>query len=182
MPNTRKAKVYIEPIETWSFFKGDRVEVLVGRDKGKQGYITQVFQERNWVIVGGLNWKYETVGKQKDFPGTILRKEMPLLVTSEIKLVDPGDCQPTDIEWRFTEQGQRVRVSMKSGRVIPIPASNDETYDYKSKNVYVERPKDTVAAAASEITFEPKLKTFEMDIMDEMNIEEDRVPKRTYWY
>lgn len=29
---------------------------------------------------------------------------------------------------------------------------------------------------------QPKLKTFEMDIMDEMDIKEDRVPKKHYWY
>jgi len=32
------------------------------------------------------------------------------------------------------------------------------------------------------ITFSPLLKTFEMDIMDEMDIKEDRVPAPTYWY
>lgn len=35
--------------------RGDRVEILVGRDKGKQGIVSQIYQERNWVIVEGLN-------------------------------------------------------------------------------------------------------------------------------
>lgn len=29
---------------------------------------------------------------------------------------------------------------------------------------------------------QPALKTFEMDIMDEMGIKEDRIPKKIYWY
>jgi hypothetical protein len=31
------------------WFRGDIVEILTGDDKGKQGYIIQVIQERNWV-------------------------------------------------------------------------------------------------------------------------------------
>lgn len=92
------------------------------------------------------------------------------------------DLQATEFEWRYTEEGERIRVSLRSGRVIPIPASHEETYDYKSPKSYVEREKDTKGDLATEVTFEPKLKTFEMDIMDEMGIKEDRIPKRAYWY
>jgi len=34
--------VVVQPVREWSFFRGDRVEVLVGRDKGKQGIVSQV--------------------------------------------------------------------------------------------------------------------------------------------
>lgn len=103
-------------------------------------------------------------------------------VTTDIKLVDPADLQPTEFEWRFTEEGKKVRISLRTGREIPIPTSNDETYDYKSKKGYYEREKDTKAADAETITFYPKLKTFEMEIMEEMGIKEDRVPAKTFWY
>lgn len=103
-------------------------------------------------------------------------------VTSDIKLVDPADLTPTEFEWRFSEDGKRIRVSLRTGREIPIPASNEETYDYKMKSAYYEREKDTKATDAEKITFYPKLKTFEMDIMDELGIKEDRVPAKTYWY
>ena len=42
--------------------------------------------------------------------------------------------------------------------------------------------KDTKALDVEEITFEPKLKTFEMDVMDAMGIKETRIPKKSYWY
>lgn len=38
------------------------------------------------------------------------------------------------------------------------------------------------AAVIEEITFQPKLCTFEMDIMEEMGIKEDRLAKKTFWY
>lgn len=97
-------------------------------------------------------------------------------------MVDPSDLQATDFEWRYTEDGKRVRISLRTGREIPVPASDEETYDYKSKSQYFERDKDTTAVAAERISFYPKLKTFEMEIMDEMGIKEDRVPAKTYWY
>jgi hypothetical protein len=40
------------------------------------------------------------------------------------------------IEWRYTEAGEKVRVSVRSGRIIPIPKAAEETYDYKTKATY----------------------------------------------
>lgn len=71
---------------------------------------------------------------------------------------------------------------MRTGRVIPLPKTMEETMDFKSKRAYVDKDKDTTANVVSEITFAPKLRTFEMDIMEELKIEEKGYPKRTYWY
>lgn len=45
-----------------------------------------------------------------------------------------------------------------------------------------ESEKDTRADDVLNITFKPELETFEMSIMKEMGIEEDRVPAPSYWY
>lgn len=103
-------------------------------------------------------------------------------MTTEVKLVDPGDFQPTEFEWRYSEDGKQIRVSLRTGREIPIPQSAEETYDYKSPETYFERAKDTKAAEVEKVTFFPKLRTFEMDIMETMGIQEDRKPTKTYWY
>lgn len=203
LPGSMRKKVFIEPIrkfliqilqilksnqnfilvpEDWMFFKGDRVEILVGKDKGKQGLVNQVIQERNWVIVEGLNAHNRVVGKDDNFPGILVKSEAPLLVTNQVKLVDPFDLLSAEVEWRYTEEGERVRVSVRSGRIIPIPKAHEETKDYKSITTYLERPKDTDGTTVTEITFSPKLMTFEMEIMEAMGITEDRVEKKTYWY
>nr|XP_034171572.1 probable 39S ribosomal protein L24, mitochondrial isoform X2 [Osmia lignaria] len=178
----RRDFVPVEPIKDWSFFRGDRVEVLVGKDRGKQGIVRDIIQERNWIIVQGLNTKLIIQGKTKDFPGVCMLIEQPLLVTTQVLLVDPYDLKGAPIEWRYTEEGERVRISTRSNRIIPIPGSSKETIDYKSPELYVDRPKDTVADDVKEVTFEAHLKTFEMDIMDKMGIKEDRVPKKYFWY
>lgn len=182
MPGTIRKKIFIEPVKEWSFFRGDRVEVLVGRDKGKQGFVTQIFPERNWVIVEGLNCHFRKVGADGDFPGIIIKSEAPLLVTNQVSLVDPADFQSTNFEWRYSEEGEKLRVSIRTGRIIPVPQVNEETHDYKLKGTYVEKDVDTPAKIVEEITFKPALKTFEMDICDEMVIQDDKIPNHTYWY
>ncbi|XP_029680370.1 probable 39S ribosomal protein L24, mitochondrial [Formica exsecta] len=181
-PGKRHKFIHVEPIKDWSFFRGDRVEVLVGNDKGKQGIVKEIYQERNWVIVEGLNTKLKCIMKDKKFPGLYMKEEQPLLVTTQIQLVDPSDMQGTPIEWRYTEDGQKIRISLRTGRAIPIPVSSEETIDYKSAKFYKEQAKDTSKADTEKVTFMPSLKTFEMDIMDEMGIKDDRIQKSCYWY
>lgn len=67
------------------------MQILVGPDKGKQGFIKGIYQERNWVIVEGLNTILTYMGKTKNFGGIPVTKEMPLLVTEDITHVDPTD-------------------------------------------------------------------------------------------
>ncbi|KAF2365984.1 Ribosomal protein L24 [Trinorchestia longiramus] len=182
LPGTFKAEVLVEPIKKGSFFKGDMVEVLIGKDKGKQGLVNHIIEERNWVYVEGLHCKYEMRGKTKDFAGIMFKVEKPLLVTGDVALVDPSDMKPTQVEWRYTEEGEEVRVSTRTGRLIPIPLLDEETVDYKTKKTYKEQPKDTVEADLTKVTFTPYHGTFQMQIMNAMGIEERRIPKKSFWY
>lgn len=174
--------IYVEPIRKWAFFRGDRVEVIRGVDKGKQGLINYIVKERNWVFVHGLNLERELINQDKISLGNVTSSERPYLINLEVKLVDPTDFEPTDFEWRYDDQGNRVRVSTRTERIIPIPEQAYETIDYVEAEDYREQPKDTLADAVKRKTFVPAVKTFEMDICDEMGIKDDRVPYPMYWY
>ncbi|RWS31823.1 39S ribosomal protein L24-like protein [Leptotrombidium deliense] len=182
-PGVQHPKIYVEPIRDFYIFRGDRVEILRGKDKGKQGTVNYVVKERNWVCVEGLNLKFSIKQRTYRNPGIMLAEEMPLLVPRDVALVDPQDRKATKIEWRFDDEGNKVRVSSRTGRVIPLPIQAFETYDYKRKSTYKEQPKDTKADDVAEITFEPtESKTFEMDLMDRYGIKENRIPHEFYWY
>lgn len=58
------------------------MQILVGRDKGKQGIINQIIEECNWVYVEGLNCEYTKFGEKDNFPGIVVKEELPLLVRS----------------------------------------------------------------------------------------------------
>ncbi|GFQ68891.1 probable 39S ribosomal protein L24, mitochondrial [Trichonephila clavata] len=181
-PGKHVEKDVVEPIKEWTIYRGDKVEILIGKDKGKQGVVNYVVPERNWVTVEGLNCEFKYMGGGRGIPKSMVKEEKPLLITNEVALVDPVDSKPTKAVWRFTDEGEEVRVSVRTGRIIPLPDESKETYDYKVQKFYVEQPKDTPAAEAEKITFRPRLMTFEQEIMENMDIKENKVPCKTYWY
>lgn len=61
---------------------------------------------------------------------------------------------PTSIEWRYLEDGSHERVSCRTGRIIPIPPSSEETKDYKYAEIYKEQEKDTTEKDVKKVTFE----------------------------
>ncbi|KAM7384401.1 hypothetical protein PAMA_011653 [Pampus argenteus] len=179
-PGKRRRKVFVEPLapEDWSVFKGDTVEILAGKDKGKQGKVIQVFRRRNWVIVEGLNTHHRYIGKSGDYKGTYIVSEAPILLR-DVALIDT-DRKPTDVEWRFTEEGERVRVSLRSGRILPKPVV--ERRDGIVPQQWKDGPKDTSPEDTLEKTYVPSLKTLEEEVMEKMGIVENRRQRRSYWY
>lgn len=181
-PNVKQPKIFVQPFRRFPVLRGDRVEILAGRDRGKQGIVEYIVEERNWVFVEGLNLRYEIFRQDHEFPGYINPQTMPLLYPSEVLLVDPTDKRATEAEWRYDEDGNDIRVSVRTEREIPIPAEAYHTYDYKARDSYVEEKKDTAASVVEKVTYKAEAKTFEMDIMEKRGIKEDRVPYPMFWY
>ena len=97
--------------------KSDRVVVLAGKDKGRQGQVTQVFPKEGRLIVSGINMvKRHTRPSQADPQGGIRHKEA-WLDASNVALVDPKTGEPTRVGFRI-EGGKKVRYAKKSGEVI----------------------------------------------------------------
>ncbi|KAG7500338.1 hypothetical protein JOB18_016062 [Solea senegalensis] len=177
----RRRKVFVEPMapEDWTVVKGDRVEILAGKDKGKQGKVIQVFRHRNWVILEGLNIHYRFLGRTSDYRGTYIASEAPLLLR-DIALIDPSDRKPTEVEWRYTEEGERVRVSVRTSRIIPKPIV--ERKDSIVPEQWKDGPKDTSPSDTLEKTYVPSLKTLEEEVMEKLGIQENRRQRTSFWY
>src|SRR5580704_11825188 len=95
----------------------DRVVVLAGKDKGRQGQVIRVFPKEAHLVVSGINMvKRHTRPSQADPQGGIKHKEAALHV-SNVALVDPKTGEPTRVGFRF-EGGKKVRFAKKSGEVI----------------------------------------------------------------
>ena len=97
--------------------KGDRVVVLAGRDKGKEGEILRMFRDDGRAIVGGVNMVIRHTRQTQNAQGGRLSKELPINL-SNIALVDPRDGGPTRVGFKFLEDGTKVRFAKKSGEVI----------------------------------------------------------------
>ena len=87
------------------------------------------FQERNLVTVEGLNCTFKVMGRTPDFPGMGVLEEQPLRVTDQVQLVDPADEKVTEVEWRHTEAGERIRVSVRSDTELPIPTQGGNSIE-----------------------------------------------------
>ena len=98
--------------------KGDRVQVLQGKDRGKQGVILKVLPRERKVIVEGINTaKRHSKPRGAAAPGGIVDKDMPMPVSS-VAVVSPGDGRPTRVGYRYEEVGGhtiKVRVCKRTG-------------------------------------------------------------------
>ncbi len=97
--------------------KGDKVQVVTGRDKGKQGEITKVLPSENKVVVSGVNVAKRHTRPSPFSAGGIQDKELPIDI-SNVALLDPKDGKPTRVGFRLEQDGSKVRVSKRSGEVI----------------------------------------------------------------
>ncbi|TGY87160.1 50S ribosomal protein L24 [Marinicauda algicola] len=98
--------------------KGDKVVVLVGRDKGKTGTVNKVMPDEDRVIVSGVNMVKRHQRPTQFQAGGIEEKEAPIHV-SNVAIADPKTGEPTRVGFR-TEDGKKVRYAKKSGEVIDV--------------------------------------------------------------
>jgi len=106
--------------------KGDRVLILTGKDRGKEGTVSRALPQTEKVIVEGLNVVKKHVRPQgQTRQGGIIEKAMPIHV-SNVMLKCTECNQPTrvghDRRPLGTDQKMRpVRVCKKCGKVIQDP-------------------------------------------------------------
>lgn len=95
---------------------GDTVQVIAGKDKGKQGKVLAVKPETNLVLVEGVNIATRHMKKQGTTPGQIIKVEKAINV-SNVAALDPETGKPTRIGIR-REAGKKIRIAKKSGKAL----------------------------------------------------------------
>jgi large subunit ribosomal protein L24 len=98
--------------------KGDKVIVITGADRGKQGEVLAVLPKENRAVVQGVNIaKRHTKPRGMGQPGGIVEKEATIHL-SNIALIDPKTDKATRIGFKVLENGAKVRVARATGNVI----------------------------------------------------------------
>jgi large subunit ribosomal protein L24 len=94
--------------------KGDRVKVLSGKDRGKEGEVMRAIPSQGKVIVEGVNRvKKNQRQTRATMQGGIIDKDMPVPVSSVAVVC--STCGATRIGFRVDDQGRKVRVCKKCG-------------------------------------------------------------------
>ena len=95
---------------------GDKVVVISGASKGKEGKITKVLDDK--VIVEGVNVRKKHLKpKNNNGTGEIVEVERPIH-RSNVMIVDPKTKKPTKIKIDFDKNGKKIRISKKSNEKI----------------------------------------------------------------
>ena len=95
-----------------NFKTGDKVVVIAGKDKGKEGKIIAKKGEK--VFVEGINMvKKHVKPNGQDQNGGIIDKEAAIHV-SNVMIIDPKTKKRTRIAKQINKDGKKVRVSSKS--------------------------------------------------------------------
>ncbi|MPY92691.1 MAG: 50S ribosomal protein L24 [Acidimicrobiia bacterium] len=95
--------------------KGDRVRVLVGKDRGVEGVVMNVLPRQGKVLVDGVNVaRRHTKPRQQGAPGGIIDKVMPI-DASNVAVINPKDGKTTRVGYRFDNEGNKVRICKRTG-------------------------------------------------------------------
>jgi large subunit ribosomal protein L24 len=95
--------------------KGDRVVVIKGKDRGKEGVISAVMPKSGKVIVDGVNVaKKHQKSTKANVPAGIIDKDMPL-DASNVAILSKG--KPSRVGYRM-DGDKKVRVAVKTGEVL----------------------------------------------------------------
>tara|TARA_R110000868_G_scaffold31510_16_gene115514 strand:- start:2970 stop:3287 length:318 start_codon:yes stop_codon:yes gene_type:complete len=97
--------------------KGDRVVVLTGKDKGRNGEIIRVMPKEGRAMVSGINMVKRHQRQSADAEGGIVNKEAAIQL-SNLALEDPKDGKPTRVGFKVNDEGKKVRFAKRSGEMI----------------------------------------------------------------
>lgn len=101
--------------------KGDKVKIMLGKDRGKEGKVEFVRGKEGKVFVGGANLYKRHVKKYKDMQGGIIDIPKPLDV-SNVALICPNCNKLTRVGYKI-EGNEKMRICKKCGKEIKIAKS-----------------------------------------------------------
>ena len=100
-----------------NFKTGDKVIVIAGANKGKEGKITKVLRAENRVIIEGVNMVKKHQKGNGQNAGSIIELEAPIHA-SNVAILDPKTKKATRVGHTIDKKGNKVRVTKKSNEVI----------------------------------------------------------------
>ncbi|MFA5584770.1 MAG: 50S ribosomal protein L24 [Bacteriovoracaceae bacterium] len=98
--------------------KGDQVFVIAGKDRGKSGPVSAVFNKENKVVVEGVNVIKKAVKKsKKNAPSGIVDIAAPIAV-SNVQIICASCNKGTKIGYKILKDGTKERICKKCGSSI----------------------------------------------------------------
>lgn len=96
---------------------GDKVVVIAGKDKGKEGKIIKVLRKENKVIVENVNMIKKHLKPNGQNAGSIVEMEAPIHA-SNVMIIDPKTKKRTRIGYTFDKNNKKIRIAKKSNEKL----------------------------------------------------------------
>ena len=100
-----------------NFKTGDKVVVIAGKDKGKDGKISHVLRAENKVVVEGVNVVKKHTKGNGQTAGSIVEREAAIHV-SNVMMVDPKTGKRTRVGHSTDKKGKKIRIAKKSNESL----------------------------------------------------------------
>ncbi len=98
--------------------KGDTVQVIAGKEKGKVGEVLQTFPKASKVLIKGVNIRTKHVKpREEGESGQIVTSEAPIH-SSNVMLYSTKEKVASRICYTYNSDGRKVRMLKKTGEVI----------------------------------------------------------------
>ena len=96
--------------------KGDKIIVIAGKDKGREGKIDRLLKKKQAVLVPGLNMYKKHVKKTEKSDGGIIEFAKPINI-AKVALVCPQCGKKTRAGYTFIDK-EKKRICKKCNKVI----------------------------------------------------------------
>jgi large subunit ribosomal protein L24 len=98
--------------------KDDQVIVIAGKDKGRQGNVTERLANGKLIIAGiNIAKKHQKGNPNAGIPGGIVEKEMAM-DASNVMLVNPATGKGDRVGFKTLDDGKKVRYFKSNGEVV----------------------------------------------------------------
>jgi len=97
--------------------KGDKVEIMIGKDKGRSGEVLRVFSKSEEIVVKGLNMFKKHVKPSQGQKGGIVEKERPIKA-SKVMLICPSCGKKIRVAYSIDKNGDKSRICRKCKSII----------------------------------------------------------------
>jgi large subunit ribosomal protein L24 len=99
--------------------KGDQVQVVAGKDRGKKGKVLRVDRKTARVVVEHVNMikRHSKANPGKGAGGGIVEREAPIAIAN-VMMVSPDTGKPSRIGYKVLEDGRKVRSAKVDGAIL----------------------------------------------------------------
>ncbi len=98
--------------------RNDTVQVLTGKDKGKQGTVVDINRDKGLVKVTGIAMVTKHQKARRQGETSAIKKKESFINLSNVMLVSPADSKPCRVNFKKQEDGTKVRVCNRTKKVL----------------------------------------------------------------